>query len=511
MELEREDSFADPSQNGRSDADSSDTARLEANLRLTLIAGVGPATRRALLNSLGSIENVWNASYDQLCRVPNVGPKLARAIANGRHSNDAAEMIEQCQRHKIEIVPEFSKSFPRLLREIYDPPALLFVRGQLLPCDAAAVAIVGSRHATTYGKRWAARLAADLAQAGMTIVSGLARGADIAAHRGALEAGGRTWAVLASGVLNIYPPEHTNDAAAIAKQGAVLSEAPIGAQARRGLFPQRNRIISGATLGVIVVEAREGSGALITAHQALEQGREVFAVPGQIDNPMARGCHQLIRDGARLVESAEDVLEELQPLLDMATLDTLPTADSSGHAEPPIPSDLSPDEQAVLRAVGTEPTLIDVIVAATGLPTHKVLSTMSLLELRRLVKRVSGQQVVRCSPRGGEPLQFKPRDTFACWPTMQSLNGFERLLVEPQESVSPPGFWYAKARFLEVPQLNVSSQVGFRCSDEECRSLLRCQRPTGEVFSKRPAQQRWQVRRAVRWRNALRSRRMRRS
>lgn len=370
-------------------------AELEAHLRLTLVPGVGPTIRRALLNRFGDIESVWHASYTNLCQVEHVGPKIARAIADSRHSADATEMIELCRQRNIAIVPDSGENFPSLLREIYDPPGMLFVRGELRPQDSAAVAIVGSRHATAYGKRCAARLAAELAQAGLTIVSGLARGADIAAHRGALEAGGRTWAVLASGVLNIYPPEHTKDAEAISRQGAVLSEAPINGQARRGLFPQRNRIISGVSLGVIVVEAREGSGALITAQQALEQGREVFAVPGEIDNPMSRGCHQLIRDGARLVAGAEDVLEELEPL--MANLVSSPT--STTGEELPVPPDLSADEQAVLMAIGTEPTWIDAVISASGLPTHKVLSTVSILELRHLVKRVSGQQLVRPQAR----------------------------------------------------------------------------------------------------------------
>jgi DNA processing protein len=286
-------------------------------------------------------------------------------------------------------VPGTADAFPRLLRELPDPPGLLFVRGELLPRDAVAIAIVGSRHATHYGLRQAEKLSGSLARSGFTIVSGLARGIDAAAHRGALAAGGRTIAVLASGVLNIYPPEHQGLATEIVASGAIISEAPPHAVPKGGTFPQRNRIISGLSLGVIVVEAATRSGALITARHAGEQGREVFAVPGPIDSRMSRGCHRLIRDGATLIESADDVLEQLGPL-------AAPTPAADGQVvRHPGEMLLNDTQKQVLAAVRTSPTSIDEIVTATAMPAHQVLAAVSMLELRHLVKRLSGQQVCR--------------------------------------------------------------------------------------------------------------------
>jgi DNA processing protein len=257
------------------------------------------------------------------------------------------------------------------------------------PEDALAIAIVGTRHASPYGLRQAERLAGSLARAGLTITSGLARGVDAAAHRGALAAGGRTVAVLGSGVLNIYPPEHKRLAGEVAEAGAVISESPPMFEPLAGSFPQRNRIISGLSLGVIVVEAGERSGALITARHAMEQGRDVFAVPGSVENRSARGCHRLIRDGAKLVESADDVLEELGPLVEAT-----PREDGT-EIHHPAELQLNEIEQQVLAAIDGEPTSIDHIVAGSGLPVPRVLSTLSVLEMRHLIRRLSGTMVSR--------------------------------------------------------------------------------------------------------------------
>jgi DNA processing protein len=260
----------------------------------------------------------------------------------------------------------------------------------LRPNDALAVGIVGTRHGTQYGLRQAERLAGSLARAGFTIVSGLARGIDAAAHRGALAAGGRTIAVLASGVMNIYPPEHDTLADEVAACGALVSESPPRSEPLAGTFPQRNRIISGLSLGIVVVEAAERSGALITARHAMEQGREVFAVPGNVDTRASRGCHQLIRDGARLVESADDVLEELGPLVEAA-----PRDDDQKKIHHPAELLLNELEEQVLAEVGGEATSIDQIVSDSGLPVSQVLSTLSVLEMRRLIRRLSGTTVIR--------------------------------------------------------------------------------------------------------------------
>jgi DNA processing protein len=314
---------------------------------------------------------------------------LIRKIAAAGDEIDAEEEIALCREHGVTILTDADPGYPAVLREIHDPPGVLFVRGELKPQDGLAIGIVGTRHPTQYGLRQAERLAASLSRAGLTIISGLARGIDGAAHRGALGAGGRTLAVLASGVLNIYPPEHDKLAAEVAARGALLSEAPPRGEPLAGAFPQRNRLISGMSLGVIVVEAGDRSGALITARHAMEQGREVFAVPGRIEDRASRGCHRLIRDGAKLIESADDVLEELGPLF-KAT----PREDGQ-IVHHPAELLLNEIEQQVLAVIGSDATLIDEIVAATGLAVPQVLATLSVLEVRRVIRRLSGTRVAR--------------------------------------------------------------------------------------------------------------------
>jgi DNA processing protein len=362
---------------------------LADTLLLSLVSGVGPKTRKSLLDHFGSPKAVLAAAPSELRSVQGVGPKLAGAILRARQEIDVAAEIDFCRRNGVSIVAEADAAYPRALREVHDPPGVLFVRGAIQPTDALAIAIVGSRHATHYGLEQAERLAGSLARAGLTIISGLARGIDAAAHRGALAAGGRTLAVLGSGVLNIYPPEHDKLADEVIARGAVLGEAPVRSAPTSGAFPQRNRLISGMSLGVIVVEAALQSGALITARHAMEQGREVFAVPGRVDNRMSRGCHRLIRDGAKLVETAEDVLEELGPLVAAAT------RNDGTVVHHPAELLLNEPEQQVLAAIKGSPTSIDEVISASGLPTPQVLSTISVLEMRRLVRRISGNQVMR--------------------------------------------------------------------------------------------------------------------
>lgn len=354
-----------------------------------LVPGVGPITRRALLERFGSPAAVLAASGSQLRQVRGVGPELARRLASARREVDALDEIRVCDEHGIRIVTERDSAYPALLREIHDPPGVLFVRGELAPQDGLAVAIVGTRHATQYGLRQAERLAGGLARAGLTIVSGLARGIDAAAHRAALAAGGRTIAVLGCGVLEVYPPEHVELANEVARQGALVSESPPRMQPMSGLFPQRNRVITGMSLGVVVVEAAERSGALVSARHAMEQGREVFAVPGPVDSRMSRGCHGLLRDGARLVESVDDVLEEFGPLCFV-------TPDAEGRTiRHPAELQLNEQEQAVLDVIQTCSTTIDEICAASRIPVNRVLATLSVLESRRLVRRLSGTRVAR--------------------------------------------------------------------------------------------------------------------
>lgn len=358
-------------------------------VRLSLIPGVGPRTRRKLLDRFGSPRAVLDAAPSDLRDIEGVGPKLTERIVAAGEEIDAEQEIALCRRHGIAILTEADPQYPRMLREIHDPPGILFVRGQLKPEDGLAIGIVGTRHATPYGLRQAERLAAGLARAGLTVVSGLARGIDGAAHRGVLDAGGRTLAILASGVLSIYPPEHQQLANDVAAQGALVSEQPPRSSPLAGTFPQRNRIISGLSLGVIVIEAAERSGALITARHAMEQGRDVFALPGNVDSRASRGCHRLLRDGAILIESVDDVLEQLGPLVE-----AMPR-DDGRTVHHPAELMLNELEQEVLTAVRTEATSIDAIISQSGLPPAQVLSTISVLEMRHLIRRLSGNTVIR--------------------------------------------------------------------------------------------------------------------
>ena len=357
--------------------------------QLAMAPGIGPRLRQTLLAAFGSPAAILAAAPSDLARVPGIGPRLLQSLVTATQNPNVQRELKTCQAHQITWLLDSDANYPRALREIPDPPGVLFYVGEILPTDAMAVAIVGTRHASHYGKTQAHRLAAGLARAGITIVSGLARGIDAAAHRGALEAGGRTIAVTAGGVLDIYPPEHKELAGDISSHGAVVSENPTTARAKRGMFPQRNRIITGLSQGVIVVEAAERSGALISAAQAVDQNREVFAVPGRIDSRNSRGCHGLLRDGAKLVTSVDDVIEELGPLIES-------TRTSDGREiRHPAELQLNDQEQRVLVAIDTEPTTMDQVVVQSGLPVHRVLSTVSVLETRKLIRRVSGQLVVR--------------------------------------------------------------------------------------------------------------------
>jgi DNA processing protein len=371
-----------------SSATADDSDALRDTLRLCLVSGVGPRTRCALLERFGTTAAVLAASPDELRLVPGIGPRLCARIREAA-AIDVDQEITLCHRHGLDIILEGDTDYPAMLRTIPDPPGLLFRCGDTAPEDQLAVAVVGTRHASRYGLRQAERLAAGLARAGLTIVSGLARGIDAAAHRGALAAGGRTIAVLGSGLLNVYPPEHASLARRISQHGAVLSELPPRRQPMSGTFPQRNRLISGLALGVLVVEAAHRSGALISATHAAEQGREVFAVPGPVESRTSRGCHRLIRDGAKLVECVDDVLEELGPLC--APL----RRDDGRTIHHPAELQLNEQERQVLDAIATEPTDLDQVALVTRLPIPRVLATISVLEIRRLIQRSGGNCVVR--------------------------------------------------------------------------------------------------------------------
>ncbi|MEI6255785.1 MAG: DNA-processing protein DprA [Planctomycetota bacterium] len=371
------------------------SAELRDHVRLACVPGIGSRLRRLLLERFGSPEAVFAASPAEIATVERIGPKLSKLIPTLAHNPAPDEVIALCKKRGVDIILEGSPTYPALLSRIDDPPGLLFVHGTIVQSDALAVAIVGARHATAYGLKVAEQLGASLARAGYTVVSGLARGIDAAAHRGALGAGGRTLAILGSGVLNIYPPEHADLAREVIDSGAVISELPPLMEPLPGTFPQRNRIVSGLSLGVVVVQAADRSGALITARLASEQGREVFAVPGAIDCRMSRGCHKLIRDGAKLVESVDDILEEFGPLFET-------TISADGRAvKSAAELQLGDIERQVLDAYdtlaggGSQPVMIDAVVDASGLAASQVLATIGVLEMRRLIRRLPGSQIAR--------------------------------------------------------------------------------------------------------------------
>lgn len=366
---------------------------LHARVRLACVPGIGPRLRQMLLERFGSHAAVFAAPAAEIAAISGIGRKTAAAIADPTATRLAGDVIDLCMRRDVSILAEGTSGYPPLLSRIVDPPGILFLRGRIEPCDSLAVAIVGARHATAYGRKVAWQLAGGLARAGYTVVSGLARGIDAAAHRGALDAGGRTLAVLGNGVLDVYPPEHGDLAAEVAARGAVLGEALPLAEPSPGCFPQRNRVISGLSLGTVVVEASSRSGALITARFAGEQGREVFAVPGPIDSRMSRGCHDLIRDGARLVQSVDDVLAELGPLFETTT-----SADGR-PIQSPAELQLGDLERRVLDACDgirvDGPVPIDDVVGACGLTASQVIATIGVLEMRRILRRLPGNQVAR--------------------------------------------------------------------------------------------------------------------
>ncbi|WP_435019608.1 DNA-processing protein DprA [Tundrisphaera sp. TA3] len=370
------------------------TPREEAELleliRLTMVSGVGPRICQALLDHFGSATRVLDATESMLRDVPGVGKKLATSIAQAHRANDAEAELALCRSLGVRPLARGSEEYPDPLREIPDPPSLLYARGTIEPADQLAIALVGSRRCTPYGLRIAERLASGLARVGLTIVSGLARGIDAAAHRGALSVGGRTIGVLANGLSEVYPPEHDGLAREVAASGAIVSETPMRQGPLAELFPRRNRIISGLCLGVIVVEATPRSGSLSTARHATEQNREVFAVPGPVDSLPSRGCHALIRDGATLVESVDDVLEQLGPLV----REVRPSADAPAVRHP-VELTLSDQERSLLGHLGAEPVAIDALIALTGLTASQVMATLSVLEMRRLVRRQPGPAFVR--------------------------------------------------------------------------------------------------------------------
>lgn len=358
-------------------------------LQLTMLPGIGPRILTALLERFQTPEATLAASETELKTVAGVGSTLANKIRHAADHVAAQKILDWCTENGTTILRKDRGPYPNPLRDLDDAPPILFCQGEWKPLDALAVGIVGTRHATLYGRTQAERIAYGLARAGVTIVSGLARGIDAAAHRGALDAGGRTIAVLGGGLGKLYPPENQPLATTIASNGAVVSEYRPDASPRGGMFPQRNRLISGLSMATVVVEAPDRSGALITARLSGEQGREVLALPGPVNSRTSQGCHQLIRDGATLIRGPEDILEALGPVSAAIPMESGQMIRSGAELL------LNEQERTVLQAIQPQSTSIDVITSASGLPVQRVLATISVLESRQLVRRLSGQYVAR--------------------------------------------------------------------------------------------------------------------
>lgn len=374
-------------------------AHIKKWLRLHLTDQVGPATFTKLMNFFESIDEVLDATAGQLARVPGLGQKTAQRIVASRDTVDVDAEISQAEKMGVQIISRDCEDYPAQLLKISDPPPILYVKGELSRSDGLAVAVVGSRYCSPYGQEQASRLSHLLAAAGFTIVSGLACGVDAAAHRGALAVKGRTIAVQGCGLGQIYPPENKNLADQISKSGAVISELPLSFAPLSQMFPARNRIISGLSLGTIVAEARLRSGALITAREAMDQNREVMAIPGRIDAPGSGGPHQLIKDGAQLVESVEDVMDALGQIGDLLKVHTRKTTSKAeGSREATLfapPSDklqlkLTDIESTIMSNLEKDPINVDEIVSRTGQSAGEINAALTLLQLKGLVKQLPG-------------------------------------------------------------------------------------------------------------------------
>lgn len=362
--------------------------RTEAYLALNLLPKIGPVRVRRLLEVFGTPEAILSAKSRDIRAVNGFGEDLAETIAGWESRIDLNRELRRVDEEKLTLLTQEDTLYPKLLRNIYDPPLVLYVRGQLTERDHNALAIVGSRHATQYGLATSKKLAFQLAYAGYTVVSGLARGIDTAAHEGALAGKGRTVAVIGAGHGKLYPPENKALAERIAEQGAVVSEFPVDYPPDKQSFPLRNRIVSGWCCGVIVTEAPARSGALITAQQAAEQGRTVYAVPGNIDRPSSHGCNRLIQEGAKLIMDGADVLDDL-----MSLFPTQPLAPKTEEAKPAAA--LSVDEQRIYDALGTSEIHINELAASTGLAMSVISATLMKLEMKRVVKPLPGKFYVR--------------------------------------------------------------------------------------------------------------------
>ncbi len=348
----------------------------------TLVKGIGAVRFRALLEYFGSAENAWQAPGEAL-REAGLGQKLVENLLKVRSQVVLEKVWQQIESQGIQVLTWEDQNYPPRLKQVEQPPPVLYLRGDLRPEDDWAVAVVGTRRITAYGQQVAEDVAATLARAGVTVVSGLARGVDGVAHQSALKAGGRTVAILGSGVDHIYPPEHTRLAEQMIARGGVMSDYPPGTPPDAANFPPRNRIISGMSMATVIVEAGIDSGAMITARFAIEQGREVFAVPGNIYGAQSQGPNRLIREGARPLLNPKDLLEALN----------LNQVVEHRTARSALPTD--PVEALLYQLIGAEPVYIDELRAQAGMPIEKVTAALAMMELKGMVRQVGGMNYTK--------------------------------------------------------------------------------------------------------------------
>ena len=362
----------------------------EAYICLNMMERIGPVGVRSLVVVLGSASAIFDASREALQQADGIGPEMAECIVNQRDSINLEDELARAEAAGVRLLTPLDEDYPEGLRQIHDPPLALYIRGRLRPTDRHAVAVVGTRRATHYGMDTARKLSYQLGKAGVCVMSGLALGIDTAAHEGALRGGGRTIAVIGSGFDHLYPEENAALAKRIAEQGAVITEFPFARKPDKTTFPMRNRIVSGLSKGVLVVEAGQRSGAAITANQALSQGRSVFAVPGRIDSYASIGTNALIKQGAYLVTDVQDILEHFEMLFPQSQSPAAGKVDSRGSERHP---ELSKDETCVVSILEKGELGVDVLIRESEISPSKIASLLVALELKRVVRMLPGQKV----------------------------------------------------------------------------------------------------------------------
>lgn len=371
--------------------------RKSAHLLLNLLPEIGPLRIHRLLLNFGSPEEIFKASNKDICQIGDIGEELAKKILSAPKEIDLEKELKLIEKHNVKLIFWGDAQYPPGLKNLPDAPPVLYLRGEIKEEDVFSVAIVGTRRASNYGKMVTERIAGALAEAKITIVSGLARGIDTVAHQATLVAGGRTIAVLGNGLALHYPPENRKLEEKIINSGALVTEFPMTYPPDRGNFPRRNRLIAGLSFGVLVVEADIPSGALITARLALEQGREVFAVPGSIFSPTSRGTHLLIKEGAKLVEETRDIIDEIQPLKER-WLSQQSFSLPEGGIVPGILETLTLEEKKIYNSLPFEPVSIDSLLEETNLPLGKISHILISLEMKKLIKALAGKMYQRFQP-----------------------------------------------------------------------------------------------------------------